>query len=313
VSLVVVHPGLFTTVQDLGRPGFREWGVPPAGAFDTEAHCEANALLANPPESATLEMTLLGGVYEAGHPLGLALAGAPMAAQIETARSGVRVLHIPQTFSLESGDRLVMGGAPRQARTYLAVCGGWQTPLVLGSRSCETPLQAGQRLLAMAGATRVRRPANCLSDDADTGLTRVRIVDGPDAGLVGKHDPWQASRFRVGPRANRMGLRLEGPRLSVLCDSDRLSTPVIPGTIQWTGEGLLVLGAACGTMGGYPHVAQVISADIRRLAQLRSNDEVAFERVSIDQARGIDRDCRRERAIRLQLLAAASADPMAAT
>ena len=142
MGLIVIDPGLSTTVQDTGRPGYREWGVPPGGAFDCGSADLANALVGNPLTGAVLELTLSGGVYEAACPLALAMAGAPMEAKILVPDATEHVLQVPLSWSLRQGERLVLGRAREGARTYLAVKGGWQTRLRLGSRSSERRLAA---------------------------------------------------------------------------------------------------------------------------------------------------------------------------
>ncbi len=295
-NLSVVHPGLQTTIQDLGRTGYRAWGVPIGGAFDLESHTVANALLGNPVSAATLELTLLGGSYRAEGPLAIALAGAPMPAEIERADGGRTVLSIPQSTSLEQGDCLRFGGTSQGARVLLAVLGGWQTPLVLGSRSSETPLKSGDLLPAMVGKTRARRllgePWSKSRTDQDLDI-EIRILEGPDfSGLRWQATDGKSLRYRVGSESNRMGLRLEGPILEVESDPERLSTPVAPGTVQVAGGLPIVLGVACGTMGGYPHVFQVISADLVRLAQVRPGDWIQFLRISLEEARRLDQSHR---------------------
>src|SRR5262245_37379595 len=108
MGLVVINPGLATTVQALRRAGYRTFGVPVGGAFDRGSAALANALLANPPECALLELTLFGGVYEAAVPLALALAGAPMAASITGSDGPPRELVVPQSFSMGAGERLAL-------------------------------------------------------------------------------------------------------------------------------------------------------------------------------------------------------------
>ena len=103
---------------------------------------------------------------------------------------------------------------------------------------------------------------------------------------------WSVRRFRVGSQSNRMGLRLQGDPVSVTSPPERLSTPVAPGAIQVAGGQLIVLGVACGTMGGYPHVAHVVSVDLDRLGQLKPGDVVQFRRVSLEQAHRLDQDNR---------------------
>jgi antagonist of KipI len=105
-----------------------------------------------------------------------------------------------------------------------------------------------------------------------------------------------------------MGLRLEGEPVSVGSPAERLSAPVAPGAVQVAGGQLIVLGIACGTMGGYPHVAQVISADLDRLGQLRPGDAIAFHRVTLDEARRADQSMRRARKALVGRIATAAQD-----
>src|SRR5579885_3406785 len=123
-GLLVVHAGLSTTIQDAGRTGYREWGVPPGGAFDRGSAGLANALVGNDPDRAVLELTLVGGTYEARSDLALALAGAPMEAKVVAPDHSERILRIPSSGTLRSGERLILGRATEGARTYLAVRGG---------------------------------------------------------------------------------------------------------------------------------------------------------------------------------------------
>jgi len=285
MGLIVIEPGLSTTLQDEGRPGYREWGVPLGGVFDRGSAALANALLGNPPGCAVLEMTLTGGSYQADGPLALALAGTSMESSIVSPDGRNEVLQLPLSFSLRDGERLVLGRALAGARAYLAVKGGWQTRQTLGSRSSEQRLHAGDVLPADSAVI----PRRHLSEPVWRSPDRepVRVVAGPDSRLIpALEDPFQAGRrFRVGSSSDRMGLRLAGEPIPVATEADRLSTPVAPGAVQVAGGRLIILGVACGTMGGYPHVAHVISADFDRLGQLRSGDDVEFCRVTVEEAR----------------------------
>jgi biotin-dependent carboxylase-like uncharacterized protein len=304
VGLLVLQPGLCSTVQDGGRPGYREWGVSAAGAFDLGSHNLANALLGNSVHAATLELTLLGGSFRAEAELGVAMAGAPMEARVCPALGAARRLETGQTTTLDPGDELILRGTPRGARTYLAVLGGWQTPALLGSRSSEARLRAGDQLPADSGKSLVRR----LSDASwpDPTAAPLRFVAGPDSPL-GLGQDWDRGSFQVDTHCDRMGLRLNGPELPRGTDPERLSTPVVPGTIQLAGGRLIVLGIACGTMGGYPVVGHVISADLDRLGQARPGDWLQFQRVEVPEARRLDREHRRAQAERWSAIASVTA------
>ncbi len=303
MSLIVLKSGLFTTVQDAGRIGYREWGVPTGGAFDQGSAGLANAIVGNDPDQAVLELTLLGGGYSAKSPLALGIAGAPMEARIESSDGAVRDMAIPSSVTLQAGDRLILGWAREGARTYLAVRGGWRTPIRLGSRSSEDRLQPGDILPAESGTIPSRRLA--APDWKSPTVEPFRVIDGPDAAIRGS---WIDQSYRVGSRSDRMGLRLEGEPIAVDSPADRLSAPVAPGAVQVAGGRLIVLGIAGGTMGGYPHVAHVITADLDRLGQLRPGDLVRFQRTTLDEARAEARALRISRRKRWLRIATAARD-----
>jgi 5-oxoprolinase (ATP-hydrolysing) subunit C len=308
MGLIVIDPGLSTTVQDAGRTGFREWGVSPGGAFDRGAAALANALVGNDADCAVLELTLVGGTYEADGPLALAMAGAPMEAKVLVPDGSEHVLRIPLSWTLRHRDRLVLGRAPEGARTYLAARGGWQARIRLGSRSSEERLRAGAVLPAAPGSIPTRHPAEPLWTPPTA--EPFRILNGPDSlsedPAFDRSSFWAGRRFRVGSRSDRMGLRLEGDPVAITSPPGRLSAPVAPGAVQVAGGQLIVLGAASGTMGGYPHVAHVISADLDRLGQLRPGDVIRFRRVALDEARCEDHDMRLERKVLLRRVATAA-------
>lgn len=290
MGLVVVDSGFWTTVQDGGRVGYREWGVPVGGCFDRRSADLANALVGNGPDCAVLELTLRGGTFESLGSLGIALAGAPMEAAIVGTDLRTRLLTIPMSSTIHAGERLVLGRTLVGARTYLAVRGGLRTATRLGSRSTEQPLRRGDCLRTGVSRIATRRPgeAETLAD----AFAPFRIIDGPDAPSLMAPKGLEGVAFRVGSRSNRMGLRLEGTPVEVNSEPDRLSAPVAPGAIQVAGGQLIILGVAGGTMGGYPHVAHVISADLDRVGQLRPRDPVRFRRVTVAEARDLDRASR---------------------
>jgi biotin-dependent carboxylase-like uncharacterized protein len=300
MGLVVINPGLATTIQDLGRRGYREWGLPVGGAFDRGSAAAANALVGNAPGCAVLELTLFGGLYEATIPLALALAGAPMTASIAEEDGPPRRLVVPQSFAMAPGERLLLGGAAAGARAYLAVKGGWRTLLLLGSRSREERLKPGDRLDAAPGSVPSRHPAEPLVRTVRGAP--LRIIDGPDAALAVDLDSWTRARFQVSRDINRMGVRLQGPPLRVDAPADRISAPVAPGAVQIAGGQPIILGVACGTVGGYPHVAHVVSADLDRVGQLRPGDAVEFQRIGLREARRLDHEYRKNQADRLRWL-----------
>lgn len=282
---VRIHtPGLLTTVQDLGRPGHRAQGVPLAGAVDTFAHQVANLLVGNPRDAATLECTLLGPVLEFSADTWIAIGGATFS-------------DVPswEPLRVRAGERVAMGRATRGCRGYIAVAGGIDVPPVLGSRS--TYLRAGfgghgGRAVAAGDILTVgdtgerkvhagwRIAPSLLPHYGEAG---VRVVPGLHADQFVQYLDGQL--YHVKSQSDRMGIRLEGPRLVRTSDLDVPSTTVTPGTVQVPPEGQpIVLMADAQTLGGYPQIAHVISVDLPLLAQLPPGAPVSFTGTTLAEA-----------------------------
>jgi len=299
--LHILNPGPLLTIQDLGRPGVRRFGVPGGGALDRFAHAAANRLVGNTAGLATLEMLpgcqvrveALAVVAVAGGDLGLTLDGAPLPGwQACLVRPGA-VLHCA---------RRVAG-----ARAYLAVGGGIAVEPQLGSRSALVggpfaamlgrPLRAGDRLplglgdLSLAGRSwpATARPIYALRPE-------LRYLPGPHALVPGLRRRFHAAAWQVSPQSNRMGFRLSGPALAAPT-ATLASLGVVPGAIQLPPDGApIVLLADAQTTGGYPLLGAVIAADLPALAQTLPGDQVRFSTIGLaaaeqawrDQARMLD-------------------------
>jgi allophanate hydrolase subunit 2 len=167
------------------------------------------------------------------------------------------------------------------------VRGGWRTTPVLGSRSSETRLAAGDAIPAKPSSVATRRTFDDEFPDLDRGP--IRVMDGPDGPVPAA---LLEAPYRVDTASDRVGLRLDGPLIEGYENPDRPSAPVAPGAVQIAGGRPLILGVAGGTMGGYPHMAHVISADLDRLGQARPGQELRFARVELAEARRLDRERR---------------------
>lgn len=302
MSLRAIAPGPSATVQDGGRFGFRAFGVPVSGPFDRVSAAIANALVGNAVVAAVLEFNGFGGIFEAESEVAIGLAGAPTVARVEPLDRPGRTLIIPCATMLRTGDRLILGAATVGFRLYLAVGGGLLTTEILGSRSEERPIVAGELLPAKSSRTAELRtvlgritPVNAL----------LRYVDGPEGPLMGSAT-LEHRDYRIGRDSNRMGVRLEGERIAIDSPVKRLSAPVAPGSIQLAGGLPIVLGPACGTMGGYPHIGSILSADLDRIAQARPGTIVQFHRVAINDAWRIDGEYRADLATLAMRLATAA-------
>jgi antagonist of KipI len=297
MSLRVLDPGLFTLVVDRGRPQYRSLGVPVGGAADRWSLALGNALVGNPPDAPGLEISLTGPSLQAECDLACVVNGAPFELRRLQARSASKggssgqPLVAGRTFTLRAGETLRIGGTPEGLRAYLCIRGGIDAPIVLGSRSSLKPLRAGDMLLCQAGVIGARWIDRSLEPRGDSRC--LRILDGPQVDWfpnAALHD----RPFTVTKASNRMGLRLEGRPLP-LPARELISEPVCPGSVQVTRDGqCVILGVDGQTIGGYPKIAQVISADLDVLGQLRPGAQVGFVKVTMAEAEQARRECQAE-------------------
>jgi antagonist of KipI len=284
--LRVLAAGPATRVVDRGRPRSRSLGVPLGGAADVAALVLGNALVGNEPDAAALEFALAGPTLQADADLACVVYGAAFDLFSDRQR-----LRVGGSFTLQAGEALRIGGAWEGARAYLCVGGGLRTPEVLGSRSGLESLAAGAELPCRSGAIAPRSFLARLAWREDGGP--LRTLDGPQAGWF-RLDEFYGQEFAVLPASDRMGLRLRGAPLT-LPPRELVSEPVCPGAVQATRDGqCIVLGVDGQTIGGYPKIAQVIAADLDRLAQLRPDARVRFRRVSLEEAEALGRERRAE-------------------
>lgn len=317
MTIRIRRSGLLCTVQDLGRPGLQHLAIVPGGAIDTPSHRVANALVGNDESAAALEYALAGPELEFTRDALVALHGARFDARIDGAP-----LPLSRPVLVPAGARVRVGRAAAGSFGYLAVAGGLDVALVLGSRSTalagafggwrgralaagdELPLAAdaherarerfarierrgGRRALGATAAKYVAWSAPALTVPATDPLV-VRVVDGVHAGLFdgASRAALVGERWRVTPESNRMGYRLAGPKLGLVEPREIVSQPVCFGTVQVPAGGQpIVLMADRQTTGGYPRIAEVIAADVPRLAQAMPGvTALRFERATLEAA-----------------------------
>lgn len=296
-ALAVLRPGLLTTVQDLGRPGHRASGMPAAGAMDRLALAAANLLAGNEPGAAALELTLVGGAYRFERETLAALAGADLQARLDG-----RPVAPGTAFRARPGAELVLGAAARGVRAYLALHGGVDVPLRLGSRSTYArarfgghegrALRAGDRLSARPSPReppppRVLREGLLPPLPAPGSTLALRLLAGPQDDHVHAEglDTFFGTPWMVTPQNDRMGYRLDGPAVRLRGAADLLTDPLLPGAVQVPGSGQpIAMAADAQTTGGYPKVGAVIGPDLRALGQARAGDRVRFVRTTQGEA-----------------------------
>lgn len=284
----VLEAGLFTTVQDLGRHGYRSLGMPGAGAMDPDALTLANVLVGNHPAAPALECTAPGPVLRALDERLLAVTGADLTLTLD----GTEV-ELWRPVRVRAG-QVIRFGAPRTGMwAYLAPAGGIEAKRVLSSASAYVPGGIGRRLargdILGAGPREGRpldRPLNPDLIRVPQGEVAVRVIPGPQDMWFPEDgvDRFFRSTFRVSVRTDRAGIRLEGPAVSR--DSREMpSDGMLPGAVQVPPDGQPIVIMADGpTTGGYPKIGVVASVDLPLLAQARPGTRVRFEAVTVDAA-----------------------------
>jgi antagonist of KipI len=314
MSLRIIRPGLLTTVQDLGRPGYQHLGVVVSGAMDALALRVANLLVGNAQGAGGLEITLLGPTIHFESDQLIALTGADLS---PTLNGQPASMHRP--IAVRAGTLLAFGAARAGSRAYLAVAGGLAVPLVLGSRS--TYLRAGlggwhgralragdelpvgdsttigqqlRELLAPTAAPRAWAAARWTPGPTLCPTPRlkslIRAMRGPEYEQFAPatQQAFWHKPFTITPAADRMGYRLFGPELRRETTAELLSSAVTFGTVQVPpgGQPIVLLGDA-QTTGGYPRLAQVITADFGALAQAAPGQQLQFQEVSLAEAQAL--------------------------
>ena len=293
MALIVIRPGMLTTVQDLGRWGRQESGVPVAGPMDAYSHRLANRLVGNTDDAAALEITLLGPELEADAEALCIVTGARFDVTVNGDATDAS-----SPFVVPVGGRVRFGVRRAGSRATLAVRGGFAVPKIFESRATSVisrigpfggrPLLAGDVLPIGKLSMEARFPGGRALTMPDGGA-RVRIIRGPHDTMFtsGAFGSLLGSRFVVTAQSNRMGYRLEGPVLRHAGGADILSDATPIGSLQVPASGQpILLMADRQTTGGYPKIGTVITADLPIAGQLAPGDWIAF--IECTRAEAID-------------------------
>ncbi|MEM3623185.1 MAG: biotin-dependent carboxyltransferase family protein [Candidatus Bathyarchaeia archaeon] len=289
----VLKPGLFTTVQDMGRFGYLKYGVPISGAMDTFALIAANLLVENNPNDACLEITLIGPELKALTKTYIAVTGGD-------AEPKINGENVPmwQTLPIKEGDIISFGKMKSGCRTYISIKGGINTPLVLGSRSTYVRggfggingrhLKTGDIIEGFATPplkTEYAMPGELIPQY--TGKFAVHVVLGPQTAMFTENGitTFLSNPYKVTSEADRMGYRLEGPAIEHKAKADIVSDALLPGAIQVPKNGKpIVIMRDAQTTGGYPKIAVAITPDISLLGQAKPNDTIEFSKITMQLA-----------------------------
>ncbi|WP_282124277.1 biotin-dependent carboxyltransferase family protein [Algibacter mikhailovii] len=275
----VLKPGLFSAVQDLGRFGYQDLGVPYSGVMDMKAAKIANVLLNNSEDSAVLEMTMTGPTLHFNTHTIICLTGADISAKLNS-----KALSNYELIKVQPNDILSFGALRKGFRCYLAIMGGFKTEICMQSRSMYTGVTSNNRLLK-GDHLEVEEKHVMLSDKnaglkIDTTYMDSPIVDvfrGPEFHLLSKEQQKELlnNDFSISNYNNRMAYQL-----NELLDNNLspiITSPVLPGTVQLTPSGkIIILMRDCQTTGGYPRIFQLTAQAINSIAQKRTGQNITF-------------------------------------
>lgn len=291
----VIQPGAYTTVQDRGRFGYQQFGVPVCGVVDSFAYRLANALVGNFQGQAVLEATIFGPTLNVLNQGLIAVTGGNLLPLLNNSP-----LPMWESVAVQPDDILQFKGVKNGCRAYIAVAGGIDVPKVMGSRSTYVagkiggingrPLAAGDRLnkgegIGKAGDRITSDLIPIYSHDIE-----IRVILGPQDDYFSEGiDKFFASTFKVSTKADRMGYRLEGSQIMQreAIEKSIISEPSVPGGIQVPPDGQPIILLVEQTVGGYTKIATVISSDIGKVGQAKPGDQIHFRQVEIDKAHQI--------------------------
>lgn len=279
--LKVERAGLMTSVQDLGRKGYRHLGVPVSGACDLSATRRVNALLENDGTDAVLECTMQGPLITFSEPTYIALSGGHMDAELDGER-----LEMEQVYKVNPGDELHCGHVTEGLRTYIGVKGGVQSPVLLGSRSFFYPVTAQRNLkdgdhLEYLPFESFEPKVLKMSSSRLFRKTALRVYPGPEfESLPASQQEMLFQReFTLSKDHDRMACQIQE---TLEPHSMRMITSAtLPGTVQLTPSGHLIILMRDGqTTGGYPRILQLDQDSLDILAQKQNGDRVRFQTIS---------------------------------
>jgi len=292
----VINPGIYTALQDLGRPGYMKYGIPASGVADRFSARVANLLVGNQPEAAILETALFRLELLALENLAIAVAGGDLSPTVNK-----NPFPMWQAVSIQKGDRISFRGRKRGFRAFLAVGGGFTGPRYLGSRSVFSrglmgnALKPGEILEVENSAARLPHdaplPLNLIPDFSSPPVLRVVLGPQQDRFTPKGLATFLSSEYTVSPQSDRMGYRLEGPRIEHVQGADIISEAIARGAVQVPGDGLpIIMLWDAQVSGGYTKIANVITADHDLLAQTMPGEPLRFKAVTLGEAQAALRE-----------------------
>jgi antagonist of KipI len=298
----VLEPGILTTIQDGGRFGFSRFGVPPSGALDPFSYRVANLLVNNQRNEACLETTLMGLRLKALSESVIAITGGDLLPSLNG-----EPFEMWRTHLLVEGDVIAFKKVGSGCRAYLSTNGGFIAPEVMGSRSTYLsgrfggmegrPLRKGDILYRFDLSSSLNRIGSRFQEEWIPLFEKeatLRVIPGPqdDHFTEEGFHTFCSSAYGVSPQCDRMGVRLNGPKIERRSDVEEsiISEGFLPGAIQVPGDGKPIIILTELVTGGYTKIATIVSTDLNKVAQLKPGDRVRFKPISIEEAHSLLRE-----------------------
>ena len=282
-EIEVLQPGLFSSIQDLGRFGFQNYGVPQSGVMDRYAMRICNLILGNPEEASVLEMTFQGPQLKFNSPTRICITGADLSPQVnDEPIANFEQIHI------KPGDILKFCRRKKGFRSYLGIAGGFNTEIIMGSQSwyegitSDFRLKKGMKLAFLEEQISETDTHSSIRIDSDyMEIDEIEVYPGPEFELLPQTHRTRLFNleFSIDDSSNRMAVRFKE---SLQNELEPITTgPVLPGTVQLTPSGnLIILMRDCQTTGGYPRILQLSETGIQVLSQKMPGENINFKKIT---------------------------------
>lgn len=290
-AIKILNKGLLTSIQDLGRRGYQQYGVPIAGAMDEYSHQIANLLVDNSVTEATMEVTMLGPKIQFLDQTTIAITGGNLQPKINNTP-----VEMWQAITVTKDDVLSFAGLKSGLRSYIAFAGGLDVQEPMGSQSyyaradLGTKIKNGQVLTINGNQQSIEKTLEESYRPTVNTTIECRVVLGPQDDCFSDEaiEQFFSSDYKVTNDSDRMGYRLAGATIDHKETPDIISDGLGKGAIQIPGNGQpIVMMSDAQTTGGYTKIGYVIKSDLNRLAQLKPGNTITFKKISIEQAQAL--------------------------
>lgn len=294
-AIKIVNPGLLSSIQDGGRFGYQQYGMPVAGAMDLYSLQLANWCVGNDPNEACIEATIFGPRIEFQSDTCIAISGAKIQALLND-----QPIEMYRSISINAGDELTFGQIESGCRIYIALAGGFQLSELMESKSTYLrgklgglegrALKAGDEITIEDNKINLNRDVPSELIPAYTAITQIRVTAGTEVKRFTMNGvkSFLCSTYTISPQSDRMGYRLAGEKIEHAQGADIISSGIVTGAIQVPGHGEpIIMMSDHQTVGGYTKIAQVISVDLPLLGQMKPGDKIRFKEVSLETAQNL--------------------------